>query len=127
VSEIHLPNMPDQPAGLLADARMQQVAALHRNGLASGPAASRQLERAAKGFETVLLNRLLEDMGRTIPKSGLLDSSISKQVQGLFWFYLAQDLGNKGGLGMWKEIQEQLSRYGQPGQRSDRPKVEHTS
>jgi Rod binding domain-containing protein len=65
-------------------------------------------EQAAKDFESVLLNKLLQEMQQTIPKSGLLDDNASDQVQDIFWFYMAQDLSSKGGLGLWKQVYKEF-------------------
>ena len=44
----------------------------------------------------------------------------------MFWHYLAQDLADKGGIGMWKDIQEQMmQRYSRAtGVADTQPKVE---
>ena len=67
-----------------------------------------KIEQVAKNFESALLAKVLEGMKNTIPQSGLLETSMSRQVQDLFWFYLTQDLAGKGGLGLWKQIAGQL-------------------
>ena len=64
--------------------------------------------QAAKDFESVLLTELLNQMKKTIPNSGLLETGISEQVGDLFWMYLARDLGSKGGLGLSQEIYRQM-------------------
>ncbi len=79
-------------------------------GLLGKNASDKQLIKACKDFESILLGRCLEEMKNSIPDSGLFESGISKQVQDLFWFFLAQDLGSKGGMGLWKEIYQQMSR-----------------
>jgi len=61
-------------------------------------------EKVAKDFEAILLHRLMEEMRRTIPKSGLLQTGISRQIDGLFWFYLAEEIAQKGGIGLWKNL-----------------------
>ncbi len=66
-------------------------------------------EQAAKDFESVLINKLLDEMRKTIPDSGLFDSAASEQMEGIFWFYLAQEVANKGGLGLWKELAAKIS------------------
>lgn len=71
---------------------------------------AKQIERSAKGFEAVFLNKVFEEMQRSIPESGLLSSGITKQVQGMFWHYLAEDVADKGGIGMWKDIQQDMMR-----------------
>lgn len=83
-------------------------AAMRAAALARGGAEPAALEKAAKDFESVLLNTLLGEMGKTIEQSGLLDSPMTEQVQGIFWFYLGQDLAQRGGLGLWKDIVRHL-------------------
>jgi Rod binding domain-containing protein len=68
------------------------------------------LEKTARDFESVLLHRVFEEMRRSVPESGLLDSGTSDQVQGMFWMYLAQDVAAKGGIGLAKELSRQFSR-----------------
>ena len=38
----------------------------------------------------------------------MFDDSITKQVKGMFWSFLAQDVGERGGMGMWQEIYRQI-------------------
>ena len=66
--------------------------------------------RAAQDFESVLLHRLMSEMQNTVPESGLLESGVGDQVRSIFWFYLAQDVADKGGLGLWKDLYRQWSR-----------------
>ena len=70
----------------------------------------KQAEDAAKDFESVLLHKLLEGMDRTVPKGSMLDSGATRQVRGMFWYYLAQDVARQGGLGLWKSIHEDMQR-----------------
>ncbi|MGB2823917.1 MAG: hypothetical protein WBF17_23260 [Phycisphaerae bacterium] len=65
------------------------------------------LRQAAKDFESVLLHKLLEEMQNTIPESGLAGSGTTKQLHGLFWTFLAKDIADKGGLGLWKDLYSQ--------------------
>ncbi len=61
-------------------------------------------KQSAKDFESVLLNKLMEQMKNTIGDWGFERDGASEQVQGLFWLYLSQDVANNGGIGLWKEI-----------------------
>jgi Rod binding domain-containing protein len=61
-------------------------------------------EQAAKDFESVLLHKLLQEMANTVDESPLLDEGAGQSVKDMFWYYLAQDLADKGGLGLWKQI-----------------------
>ncbi len=70
---------------------------------------SASAEQAAKDFESVLIYKLLDEMRKTIPDSGLLDSAASEQMEGIFWLHLAQEVADKGGLGLWKELAAKIS------------------
>ena len=67
--------------------------------------------KAAKDFEGVLLNQVMDQMQATVPDGGLLEDSASKQVQGMFWHFLSQDVADKGGAGMWKDIYRQMAQH----------------
>ena len=66
-------------------------------------------EQAAKDFESVLLTKLLDVMKDTIGDWGFDEDGASEQIQGLFWLYLARDIANQGGFGLWKDIYRSLS------------------
>jgi Rod binding domain-containing protein len=64
--------------------------------------------QAAKDFESLLLNSLLSQMKDTIGNWGFEKDSASEQVDGIFWLYLARDMADKGGLGLWKNIYDSM-------------------
>ena len=66
-------------------------------------------KQIAKDFESVLLGKLLDEMKDTIGDWGFEEDGASKQVQGIFWLYLARDLADKGGVGLWKDIYQSLT------------------
>ncbi len=98
MSELGIPSGAILPGGL-ADL-------LSGRGVSSLKNARNEMQKiqAAKDFESVLLQRLLGEMRRTIPESGLMSNGISKQVEDIFWLYLAQEMADKGGIGLWKEL-----------------------
>ncbi len=68
-----------------------------------------QIDKAAKDFESVLIQKLMEEMRSTVDESGLLEGDAGgQQVQGIFWSHLAKDVSEKGGMGLWKEISRQM-------------------
>ena len=111
MSDMQLPigsmQAPLEPNGL---------AGLLRQGKDGGAIPDDKAEKIAKDFESVLLYKLMEQMQRTVGESGLLSSGISKQVKGIFWFYLAQEVADSGGLGLWKDIYRQITSSGQSAQ-----------
>jgi len=77
--------------------------------------------QAAKDFESVLLNKLLDEMKDSIVDWGSEKDGASEQIQGLFWLYLARDIANNGGLGLWKDIYQFLTKgeHANTAQKSD--------
>jgi len=80
---------------------------LDKSGLKSIP--EEKKKQVAKDFESVLLNKLLDEMKNSIVDWGLEKDAASKQTQGIFWLYLGRDIANNGGLGLWKDIYQFLS------------------
>jgi len=74
-----------------------------------GAASEERKKQAAKDFEGVLIHKLLDQMKNTIGDWGLEKDGLSKQVHGIFWLYLARDIANNGGFGMWKDIYQFLN------------------
>jgi Rod binding domain-containing protein len=66
-------------------------------------------KQTAKDFESVLLGKLLDEMKNTIGRWGFDEDSPCEQVQGIFWLYLARDMANSGGVGLWKDIYQFLT------------------
>ena len=58
----------------------------------------------AKGFESLLIGKLLDEVQKTIGKFSLAEDSASKQVNGIFWHFLGQEMSENGGFGVWKDI-----------------------
>jgi len=67
-------------------------------------ASDEKKRQIARDFESVLLTRLMDQMKDTIGDWGFEKDGSSGQVQGIFWLYLAQDVANNGGMGLWKDI-----------------------
>ncbi len=66
-------------------------------------------KQIAKDFESLLINKLLDEMKNTIGNWGFEKDGTSMQVQGIFWLYLARDIANNGGFGLWKDIYQTLT------------------
>jgi len=65
-------------------------------------------KQLAKDFESVFINKLLDEMKNTIGDWSDEKDGASKQIDGIFWLHLARDLADNGGFGMWKEIYQSL-------------------
>ena len=63
----------------------------------------------AKDFESVFISKLLDEMKNTIGDWGDEKDGVSRQIDGIFWLYLARDIADNGGFGMWKDIYQFLT------------------
>ncbi|MBT3199263.1 MAG: hypothetical protein HN350_05045 [Phycisphaerales bacterium] len=75
-------------------------------GDSKGIEGQEDMAQAAKDFESVLLNQLMQEMSRTIPDSGFDNSGATKQIQSMFWSFMAEEVADNGGLGLWRDIQK---------------------
>ena len=67
----------------------------------------------AKEFESLLLNRILEQMNNTIGQWGGEEDAATGQIQGIFNMYMAEHISDNGGFGLWKDIYESLTQMQQ--------------
>jgi len=84
---------------------LSAIADLQSQGVARSDEQKKQI---AKDFESVLLTKLFDQVQESIGRWELEEDGAAPQVQGLFWFYLARDVADKGGFGLWQEIYQQL-------------------
>ena len=71
-------------------------------------------KKIAKDFESVLLVRLFKQMKETVGDWGFEEDGASKQIQGMFWMFLARDVADKGGFGLWKDIYKFIDKGNMP-------------
>lgn len=76
-------------------------------------ASEAEKKQFAMDFESVYISKLLDEMKKSIGDWGSEKDAASEQIDGIFWLYLARDLGKNGGLGMWKDIYKSLGDSGQ--------------
>ena len=60
--------------------------------------------QTAKDFESVLIDKLLDQVKQTVGQMGLDEDGSAAAVRDLFWLYLGRHLSANGGFGMWKDI-----------------------
>jgi Rod binding domain-containing protein len=71
-------------------------------------ASDEKKKQLAKDFEAVFLTRVFDEVKKSIQDSGFDDDVAADQVHGMFWSYLAQDVANKGGFGLWQDLYQQF-------------------
>ena len=90
------PVSPPVPLGQLQQSELKNVSDEKR-------------KQIAKDFESVLLSKTLDQMKNSIGNWGFEKDGSSEQVQGIFWMYLARDMADNGGIGLWKDIYQFLN------------------
>jgi len=69
----------------------------------------KEIEKVARDFESVFLNKLLTAMRKTVPKSGLLDSFASDMFQSMMDEEMSKNMAKNKGMGMGEMIYNDLS------------------
>ena len=88
------------------------------------PTEIKKIEKLARDFEGVLLHKMMDEMQKTIPDSGMFSSAATKQMKGLFWMFLSQSLSEKGGIGLSKQLTRDFAKMANLNQPAAVPKTE---
>jgi len=70
----------------------------------------KDMEKVARDFESVFVNKLFESMRKGVPKSGLLDSSAMKMYQSMMDQEMAKKMSERKGMGIGEMVYKDLSR-----------------
>jgi Rod binding domain-containing protein len=73
-------------------------------------ASQKEMEKVARDFESVFINKLFESMRKAIPKSDLLDSSAMVMYQTMMDQEMAKEMSKQKGMGMGEMVYNDLSR-----------------
>ena len=73
-------------------------------------ASQKEMEKVARDFESVVINKLFESMRKAIPKSDLLDSSAMDMYQTMMDQEMAKEMSKQKGMGMGEMVYNDLSR-----------------
>ena len=64
----------------------------------------RKKQTLAKDFESILLTQLFNEVKESLSASSFDDDAGSDQFRGIFWSFLAEDVADKGGFGLWQDF-----------------------
>ena len=93
-----------------ADGACPRTAAIRHDGQEEARRAD-QLRSAARQFETILLHQIVKQMNETTDYMSLDEEDESgQQILGMYGSFLAEAMGQQGGLGFWKTMYEDLAR-----------------
>ena len=107
---------PRQAASMAADAaaqqdfvqRRQKIDAM-RTSLGSTKTEAEELRETCEGFESIFLQKMWEQMRKTVPKEGYLHSKDEEMYQSMFDVELCKKMTSSGGIGLADMLYEQLS------------------
>ncbi|MDL2316007.1 peptidoglycan DD-metalloendopeptidase family protein [Desulfovibrio sp. OttesenSCG-928-A18] len=80
-----------------------------RKRLGDGKGKEEKLREACEGFEAIFLQRMWEQMRKTVPKEGYLHSKDEEMYQSLFDVELCKKMAGAGGIGLADMLYEQLA------------------
>ena len=70
-----------------------------------------ELRAAAQQFETVFVHQILKQMKESVDYASLDEEDESgEQIQSMYWSFMADNVGQQGGLGFWTAIYDDLAR-----------------
>lgn len=70
----------------------------------------KNMEKVARDFESVFINKLFESMRKAIPKSGLFDSPAMDTFQSMTDQEMAKKMSERKGMGIGEMVYKDLSR-----------------
>jgi len=70
----------------------------------------KNIEKVARDFESVFINKLFESMRKAIPKSDLFDSSAMDMYQSMTDQEMAKKMSERKGMGIGEMVYKDLSR-----------------
>ena len=81
------------------------------SGVGKDPAqTAEQLRQAARQFETVFVHQILKQMKESVDYASLDEEDESgEQIQSMYWSFMADSIGQQGGLGFWKAIYDDMA------------------
>jgi Rod binding domain-containing protein len=93
-----------------------KIPAAGSGGVSKSAAAEQEkLKKAAKDFESVMVHQVMNVMKDTVQKDEENEDSSSEQIQGLYWSFMAQAVGEGGGFGMWKDLYSTMAQQQKAG------------
>jgi peptidoglycan hydrolase FlgJ len=69
----------------------------------------KDMEKVARDFESVFVNKLFESMRKGVPKSGLLDSSAMQMYQSLMDQEMSKQMSERKGMGLGEMVYKDLN------------------
>ena len=70
-------------------------------------------KQVAKDFESVFIGKLLDEMKKSVTNWSDEKDGASEQIDGIFSMFLARDLADNGGMGLWKQIYKSMTNINQ--------------
>lgn len=71
-----------------------------------------ELKEACQQFESIFINYMLKSMRATVPDGGLFKKGVAYDiVQSMHDEALAEEISQNGGIGLAKQLYEELSKY----------------
>jgi Rod binding domain-containing protein len=103
-------NSPELQNPLISQLTEKNIEGLRRNSNFGSTKSEEKMEKVARDFESVFINKLFESMRKAIPKSDLLNSSSLEMFQQMMDQEMAKEMSKRKGMGMGEMVYNDLSR-----------------
>lgn len=92
-----------------------------RDRLKGDPNKEKKLREACEGFESIFINKLWQQMRKSVPKEGFLHSKEEEIYQSMFDEEMSKKIASAGGIGLADILYEQLQQQAQLVSRATSP------
>ena len=99
-----------------SDSRLEQLSGINRAagkskvvGESGGQDNDKRCQEVCKGFESVLIEKMLDEMKNTIGQWDEDKDPAENQIFGIFSYHMADHISKEGGFGLWKDVYESLN------------------
>ena len=101
---------PETPNGLFSQLTEKNLESMRNQSKFGQIDSEKDMEKVARDFESVFVNKLFESMRKGVPKSELLDSSAMKMYQSMMDQEMAKNMSERKGMGLGEMVYKDLSR-----------------
>ena len=107
---MEIPSNNLNPQNVVFDLTTKKLNQLGNQASKSEAKTAEEIEKVSREFESLFVQRLLESMRKTVPKSGLFDSYANDMYESMLFEEVAKETSKEKGMGLADMINKDLNR-----------------
>ena len=107
---MEIPSNNVKPQDVVFDLTTKKLNQLGNQASTSEAKTAEEIEKVAREFESLFVQRLLESMRKMVPKSGLFDSYANDMYESMLFEEVAKETSKEKGMGLADMINKDLNR-----------------